>query len=258
MWIRRCPCVLVAAICMAVPVGAQQARAPQRRPLVLPQLPALSMDRKIELSTVTGAPYSADVTSESIQTLSDGNRIVKRTTGKVYRDSVGRVRREETRPDGTVEISIHDPVANTVTMLDSGDRTARVTPGLGRYTLRSAVDGRVMTYTMTLNAARPYRADATKEAGTEHTTSETLPERSLEGVRVTGIRKTTTIAAGAVGNEQPIHVVSEEWTSPDLKVLVLTDFNDPRSVRTTYKLTNITRDHPDASLFLVPSGYRKR
>ena len=35
----------------------------------------------LEANVVTGAPYSADVISESIETLGDGNRIVRRTTG---------------------------------------------------------------------------------------------------------------------------------------------------------------------------------
>ena len=52
----------------------------------------------IEARPVKGAPYLAEVITESVQTLADGNRIVQRTTGRVYRDSDGRVRREEDRP----------------------------------------------------------------------------------------------------------------------------------------------------------------
>ena len=40
---------------------------------------------------VKGAPYSADSVTESIHTLSDGNRIVNKSTASVYRDSEGRV-----------------------------------------------------------------------------------------------------------------------------------------------------------------------
>ena len=43
--------------------------------------------------TVTGAPYSAEAVNESIQVLQDGNRIVSRTSTKIYRDSEGRERR---------------------------------------------------------------------------------------------------------------------------------------------------------------------
>ena len=60
---------------------------------------------------VKNAPYSAEVLIESSQTLADGNHINQRSTGRVYRDSEGRVRREEDRSNGTVAISIVDPVA---------------------------------------------------------------------------------------------------------------------------------------------------
>ncbi len=45
---------------------------------------------------VKGAPYSAEAVSETVQTLSDGNRIVNKTTSMLYRDSEGRTRREQT------------------------------------------------------------------------------------------------------------------------------------------------------------------
>ncbi|HLK52981.1 MAG TPA: hypothetical protein VKU42_05960, partial [Candidatus Angelobacter sp.] len=44
--------------------------------------------------TVTGVPYTATEVTETTQTLSDGNKIVNKTTGTVARDSQGRVRRE--------------------------------------------------------------------------------------------------------------------------------------------------------------------
>src|SRR5262249_8635025 len=44
---------------------------------------------------VTGAPYSAQAITEITQTLADGNRIVRKVTASVYRDSAGRVRRDQ-------------------------------------------------------------------------------------------------------------------------------------------------------------------
>lgn len=82
-----------------------------------------------------------------------------------------------------------------------------------------------------------------------------MPNRGIEGVQCSGIRRTTTISAGAIGNDLPIKVVSEEWTSIDLQVLVLTDTNDPRSGRSTYQLLRINRANPDAALFKVPGDY---
>ncbi len=80
---------------------------------------------------VKNAPYSAEVLIESSQTLADGNHINQRSTGRVYRDSEGRVRREEDRSNGTVAISIVDPVAG-VSVLARSRQPHRVEDADGR------------------------------------------------------------------------------------------------------------------------------
>ena len=84
---------------------------------------------------------------------------------------------------------------------------------------------------------------------------EDLGTKVVEGVAATGTRITTTIPAGAIGNEQPILIVSEQWSSPELKVLVMTKHNDPRTGETTYRLTNIVQTESARSLFEVPADY---
>jgi hypothetical protein len=83
--------------------------------------------------TVKGAPYSAEAVTESIQTLSDGNRIVNKITSMVYRDSEGRTRREQTLKGlgslGTSDeplqtIFINDPVTGVTYSLDSRSHMA--------------------------------------------------------------------------------------------------------------------------------------
>src|SRR5688572_11634560 len=55
--------------------------------------------RSAELTPVGGIvrnqPYSAEVVSSTTQVLGDGTRIERSVTGKVYRDSAGRTRREQ-------------------------------------------------------------------------------------------------------------------------------------------------------------------
>ncbi|HEY6403062.1 MAG TPA: energy transducer TonB [Blastocatellia bacterium] len=79
---------------------------------------------------VTGAPFSADVVSETVQTLQDGTRIVQRFEGRIYRDSQGRTRSDRTyQMGGTSEqkqtINIYDPVDGVSYTLDSETKTAR-------------------------------------------------------------------------------------------------------------------------------------
>lgn len=84
---------------------------------------------------------------------------------------------------------------------------------------------------------------------------EQLGKQIIEGVEAEGTRTTVTIAAGEIGNERPIEIVSERWYSPELQLVVMTRNSDPRTGETTYKLTNINRSEPAKSLFEVPSDY---
>ena len=82
---------------------------------------------------VKGAPYSGESVTETIQTLSDGNRIINRMTSSVFRDSEGRTRREQSLKglgifgageDPFQTIFINDPVAGVTFTLDSRSHTA--------------------------------------------------------------------------------------------------------------------------------------
>jgi hypothetical protein len=206
----------------------------------------------VEGKLIKGAPFSADIVTESIQTLSDGNRIVQRSTTRFYRDSAGRVRREEERGTGSPAISITDPVAGRSYSLDPDNRTAQQTTNMMAVHVNTALQ-RVFAINESMTITRePF--NWTRRPADEIRV-QNLPERTIEGVRAQGVRRTTTIAAGAIGNELPIEIVSEEWTSPDLKVLVLTEHRDPRMGTSTYRVTNINRAEPDAYLFEVPADY---
>jgi hypothetical protein len=244
---------------------------------------------RLEARVVKGLPYSAEIVTENIQTLADGNRIVQRTTGRVFRDSQGRVRREEDRPSGSPTISIMDPIAGLNISLDSALRTARETSTglsieIGKMVLdlqglKADVERRLAESTSgdglaqdadqrkaILDAKRRMAETFTGgggvvvrplEAGNklDGQTAEKLQDRLIEGVLASGVRRTTTILAGAIGNEQPIKIVSEEWTSPDLQILVMTDRTDPRVGHSTYRLLKIVRSDPDPALFQVPADY---
>jgi|GEM_PF-480256 len=84
-----------------------------------------------------------------------------------------------------------------------------------------------------------------------------LPPKEIEGLKVTGGRATRTIPAGKIGNEKPIVISREVWTSPDLKVTVSAQTRDPRSGEQNYQLRNIRRAEPDAALMQVPADYAK-
>ena len=84
-----------------------------------------------------------------------------------------------------------------------------------------------------------------------------LPAREIEGLRANGERTTWVIEAGKVGNEKPIQITREVWTSPELMVTVHSRDFDPRSGEVNYRLKHLKRGEPDASLMRVPADYGK-
>ena len=86
-------------------------------------------------------------------------------------------------------------------------------------------------------------------------TTKDLGTKEMEGVKVHGKMRSYEIPAGEIGNRNPIVVNSESWYAPDLQVTVLTRHSDPRSGDRIYRLSNIKRDEPAASLFTLPTDY---
>lgn len=84
---------------------------------------------------------------------------------------------------------------------------------------------------------------------------ESLGTQTMEGLKVEGKRQTHTIAAGEIGNDRALTTVIEQWTSPELQVTVRTITKDPQMGESTYRLSNISRAEPAASLFQVPADY---
>src|SRR5215469_12907925 len=70
-------------------------------------------------AVVKGAPYTATITNESVQTLADGTHITQSSNGSVARDSQGRTRQDAPLPNiGNLSASdaphlviLQDPVA---------------------------------------------------------------------------------------------------------------------------------------------------
>ncbi|HTI38186.1 MAG TPA: hypothetical protein VL484_11525 [Vicinamibacterales bacterium] len=251
---------------MAAPVLAQDPQLAEAKAM----LERSPVSARVALDSITtGAPYSAQTVTETAQTLGDGNRISRRVTGRVYRDGAGRIRREEDRQDGSVGISIVDPIAGASYRLDPETRIAWKTPLTAVVSLmKSASDNEQQRAELERGVAEKREAIAragasggyviARENTLEKMSEGSLEHRTIDGIAVEGRSMTKTIPAGEIGNERPITIVNEQWTSPDLKVLVMTHHSDPRTGESRYQLTNIVRGEPDATLFAVPAGYEIR
>jgi len=222
---------------------------------------------------IQGAPYSATITNESIQTLADGNRIVQTSTGTTARDSQGRTRHDTALPAiGNLSaanaprlIFLQDPVAQTSYTLNLTDKTAQKcryfsamaggAPGMGPVTMKfGEVSGpRPMLETSTFK--RPHRnrecssqkhVEVTDghvnqggpEPGVSMFVQKHLDEQaqaSTRGPRFSDYGRCPRKRRAhdpydprrPNRNERPIAIVSEIWTSPDLKTVVFSKTHRP-------------------------------
>lgn len=291
----------------AVTIHAQKRQPPPERQVLIEQVRVpgpdglqtpppgdnfifVASEMNFDGKVVKGAPYSAQAVTETKQTLSDGNRIINKSTASVYRDSEGRTRREQTLKGigafGTTgeppqTIFINDPVAGVNYALDSHTRVAHKMPPMrfefkfagppdegssARVNLLPAPAPQFEMSPPVFERAVPALPPG-GEAGMvfqwhgsreENAKNESLGRQTIEGVEAEGTRNTVEIPAGAIGNERPIEIVFERWYSPELQVAVMTRHSDPRFGETTYRLTNINRGEPGRSLFEVPADYKVR
>ena len=245
--------------------------------------PKVTESAPIAVTPVKNAPFSAQAVTEFTQTLGDGNRIERSYQSSVARDSRGRTRREEeialigplasanagvprlvtiVDPDSGTSYTLDDDQRVAYRNLRAGDKklvelgklekmlkakdAAATSGGGGRGTTADAQKTDIALGLNKINAAKPNEGEVVIQD---------LGIRTIEGVRAQGTRTTTTIPAGAIGNLQPINIVSERWFSSDLQMPVLVTRRDPRNGDTTYRLANIQRGEQPDALFSVPSWY---
>jgi hypothetical protein len=216
---------------------------------------------------VTASPYTATATTESTQVLADGNKIVNKTSSFVARDSQGRMRREtDLHRIGTMQVDspktvfINDPTTHTQYIFTPGGGEAtKVVRSQGTWKegpqiidLRGQREQRLKEKVI-VNVQGAHEALKSKESS-EQVKHEDLGTQTIEGVSAQGKRETVTIPAGQIGNERPIEIVTETWFSPELHTMVLRKHSDPRMGDSTYRLTDIKRNEPDAALFQPPPG----
>jgi hypothetical protein len=214
-----------------------------------------------------GAPFTAQRTEESTQTLGDGTHINHRSSISYARDSAGRVRREDEE-----WITIYDPVANASYRLNKKNHTGSKVELVRGVNLESQkveidqVQGRLLKL-----EAESAVAESKSEQGQVFITAEgpdgrlysfakpgaeeSLGSQVVNGVMADGTRVTSTIPAGDFGNDRPIQTVTESWYSPELHLTVMYKRSDPREGDVVTQYTGIKRAEPDPSLFQMPAGY---
>lgn len=187
---------------------------------------------------VKNQPFSAEMLIEDTKRLYDGSTVTKTTKGAFYRDSAGRTRREQPfemvggfsigKPQTLV--FINDFAQKTQYFFDLDNKIARKI-GIGP------------------------NGPPRDEPQPPDAKSDSLGTKTIEGISVEGTRITNEIPVGQIGNDKPILVVTENWYSPELQLIVMSRHLDPLSGEHIFRLVNIRRAEPAASLFAVPAGF---
>lgn len=241
---------------------------------------------------VKNAPYTAEAVSESVQVLSDGNRIVRESRALLARDSFGRTRQEKKAPGAS--IYIFDPIEGKSHALNPERRVAiriprvpappippeppvppapprgiaptpepRVDLHPDRPILRRPGAGEEDVRVQVMRIGRgegpvlgPPQALTLPLLPRGKGETRSLGTRDFGGVKAEGTQTTHTIAAGQIGNERPIVISTERWFSPELHIVVFAKTVDPRVGESSYRLVNLKREEPPAELFRVPPDYK--
>src|SRR3954454_14711448 len=151
----------------------------------------------------------------------------------------------------TALVFIHDPVAGVSMALNAKDKNGTRAslptgkgPGPGRGGPGHGPGEQ--------SAARPRR----NPANDPNIKTESLGTRSFDGVMAEGRRTTMTIPAGQMGNDLPIQIVTETWTSSELQTVLYQKRSAPRNGETIARFNNISRAEPSRTLCDAPSDFK--
>jgi len=239
---------------------------------------------------VKGAPYAAEATTEMTRTLADGTRIVHKHITQLARDKDGRSRHESSFPNGSPfqnagtaaprMVTISDPVAKEMYILNYNDKTARKVkmgePAMFRTELdgprKEIIEEKIQVAVRTKGegtplpdmvwstplAAGPMGSVAATRVpfDSKNMKTEKLAPQTMEGLLVEGTRNTHTIPEGTIGNDRAIMSTNESWYSNDLQMVIFSKNSDPQVGETIYRVQNVRRAEPDASLFKIPADFK--
>ena len=196
---------------------------------------------------VPGRPFAGTEIHSSTQILSDGTHVDHQDRGTVARDEKGRI-----RIDSGNSAVLVDPVGGFTYTLHPAGKTYE------KQAIPAHVDSYVVAHAGNRTSISSTTGNPANSRRAAQTVTEDLPPQMMNGLNVRGSRVTTTVPAGAMGNDREFKIVNERWYSDDLQVLVKSTNSDPRFGVSSYELTNITQGAANGALFQVPVDYTVR
>jgi len=203
----------------------------------------------IVIPPIPHAPFTATLSTEWVKYAADGATITLANERHIARDAQGRVYEERwilVPKNGNVKSEM-----NWIQIADPKQRTLyNCSPQ------RHICNLLVYDPADDLSAAAPRTSATGQQRSAGNSSWEDLGERNVAGVDTVGRRVTTTIEAGAIGNDQPLTTMSESWHSNELGINLLSIRSDPMFGKQTFTITEITAAEPDAQMFELPQGFK--
>jgi hypothetical protein len=210
--------------------------------------------QSIAIFPLTGAPFSATVTTEWTKILADGTTATMRNHRTVARDSSGRIfeERRSFSPTGDVQVTrlsnlqYSDPNRHEYYNCFPEQKRCYLSnywmPAMTK--MPTGMDGLQMC-----ECASPQRIGVT-------ITHEALGQNTIDDLEATGSREITTLPTGQIGNQKPQPVVKEFWYSPRLGINLVTKRFDPRSGIENFVVGSLSLSEPDPKMFEPPADYQ--
>jgi hypothetical protein len=238
--------VALGCLVLAVPAAPQQ-----NQPAVIrvPDGGANGPMESVFIPPKPGAPFSLKLAAEWARPMDGGGAFTLVNQRRIVRDSRGRIYQERwiLVPKGSTIKSfmnvfqITDPEMHTWYNCDTHAKVCEL------LTYHLTTDDK---YEPPLGKTGPL-ADG---KGTR--VHEDLGPGSTEGVDTHGYRETTTVDAGAMGNDVPMVSMREFWYSEELGFSLRSTVVTPQAGKQVFTVTELSTAEPDATYFLVPDDYK--
>jgi len=140
-------------------------------------------------------------------------------------------------------ITICDPVSQTLTQIDTLNKTAQI-----RHARPSAPSSS--------SAKKPVCSRLLLQSNHTHLQVEDLGHRTIEGLDAQGVRITMNPLGAPADGQLSGQSAQERWCSEELAALVLQSTTNSKSETTSSTaLTNLERREPDPAMFQIPPDY---
>lgn len=242
---RRASLLLLFGGLAAFSIPSLVAQAPQDG-VHAPSGGTRTMVQSLAVPPLTNAPFTATVSTTWIRQLDDGSKVTIQNHRTIARDNMGRIyqQRRNLFPEGDPrenrisQIEISDPQTHEIYFCHPNEHSCELRSYFGPA------------------SPAPLIPAGPLDGGKAFLTRAPLGNDSVGGLETVGTRETTTLNAGAIGNDRSILIVKEFWYSPQLGINLIEKRQDPRVGTQTFIVSEISLGEPDAKLFEMPANFQ--